>query len=163
MKKIIIINSGSSSIKFKIFSASEHKVVCFGIAERITIDGYFSININDQKITTKVNFPNHQIAIEYILDCLLKYQVVELDEIIGIGHRIVNGGHLFTEATVITKKLLIQLEACNNLAPLHNPGAVLVIKSLLLLAPNIPNVVCFDTSFHSSLPQKKFLYATPYK
>lgn len=168
--KVLVINSGSSSLKFSVIDTSNEKVLLKGICERIGISNpTFTLKnlAKDLKIE-KVNniFPNHKRALEFVLASLVdkEYGIFEhISEIEAIGHRVVHGGEKFTEPLLIDDKNFKELEKLNSLAPLHNPANLMGIKVMRELLPNIPNVAVFDTAFHSTIGAKVYLYPIPYE
>lgn len=166
MKKILVINAGSSSFKFKVFSFPKEEVIAEGMADRVGLDdSSFELKLADKtKHSEKVDIPDQTTAVKILLDNLKKYQVVnDPTEIIGIGHRIVAGGETFKTSALITKDNLQQIYDLKEYAPLHDVAEADVIKAFLELLPNIPEVAVFDTSFHQSLDPVHYLYSIPYK
>ncbi len=162
IKKILVVNGGSSSLKFQILEEETKKILSSGIAERIKVDGSFTIKIGKEKFTTEKTLNNHTEAIQLLISKLNEHKVVEsLDEIIGIGHRIVQGGEIFKKATLIDEKQLVKVRELGELAPLHNPGEADIIEAFFELLPGVPNVGVFDTSFHQTMPKEAYLYAVP--
>lgn len=163
---ILIINSGSSSIKFKIYKKTNNlnfKTIAKGLAQRINIDGILIIEFNKKIIKTKENFINHEITIKILLQKLQKYNIIKtLTDITSIGHRIVHGGEKFIKSVIISNKILLEMEKIGILAPLHNYPSLMVIKICQNIF-NIPNVAVFDTSFHTSIPIENFIYSIPYE
>jgi len=158
---ILVINSGSSSIKFKLFT-TDRLVIVDGMAERIGIDGSLTINYQNQEHTQAYNFPNHEVALKTVLDQLVALKVIQnLDEITGVGFRVVHGGKLST-AAIINDQVYNEIKAAVKLAPLHNPGAIVAIDAIKKLLPNSVEVACFDTAFHQTMPEVNYLYPTPY-
>ncbi|MGL5630522.1 MAG: acetate/propionate family kinase [Mycoplasmoidaceae bacterium] len=161
-KKILIINSGSSSLKYSVYDVNDVEI-CNGLCERIFVDGFFKYKnkiINDMK-ESNINFPDHDAAIVYLIKFLKEKKIiVEETDILGIGHRVVNGGSN-KQSVIIDKKIIKELEAVIPLAPLHNGPAINVIKIIIQKFPNIINVAVFDTSFHTTMPEKSYVYAIP--
>ncbi|MDR4889238.1 acetate kinase [Fredinandcohnia sp. QZ13] len=164
MSKIIAINAGSSSLKFQLFEMPSEEVITKGIFERIGLEtGVFTISVNDEKITTETELPDHAVAVKILLDKLTELGIIKsLDEIDGIGHRVVHGGESFADSVVITDEVLAEIDKLSELAPLHNPANVTGIKAFHEVLPNVPAVAVFDTAFHQSMPEKSFLYSLPY-
>ena len=163
MKKLLVINAGSSSIKFRVYSHKNKAILADGLAERIFVDGRLSLAVNGEKFTKDVALNNHLEAIEMVMQMLKNHNIVnDPNEIIGIGHRIVQGGEYFRDSALIGQKELREIERVQNLAPLHNPAEIKVIKAFQKLAPNAKNVAVFDTAFHQTIPQEVFLYGVPY-
>lgn len=164
MSKIIAINAGSSSLKFQLFEMPSEEVVTKGIFERIGLDkGIFTITVNDEKITTETEIPDHAVAVKILLNKLTELDIIKsLDEIEGIGHRVVHGGESFADSVVITEEVLAEIDKLSELAPLHNPANVTGIRAFHEVLPNVPAVAVFDTAFHQTMPEKSFLYSLPY-
>lgn len=165
MKKILVLNSGSSSLKYQLFNVDgdRYEVVAKGNAERIGIYGSFvSIKIGDgDKIIKDVALPSHNEAIREVLNLLLNGALKSLDELDGVGHRVVQGGSFFDKSVLITDEVLKKIDELSILAPLHNPAAVLGIKAVKNALPNIKQVAAFDTAFHQSMPKEAYLYPLP--
>ena len=163
--KILAVNAGSSSLKYQLFNMPEEEVLCSGIAERIGIDnGIFSIKINGEKIEENVDMPNHTVAVELCIEWLLKHKVIEdLSEIVGVGHRVVQGGDRYDKSVAITDKVKQDIQELAELAPLHNPAHLLGIYGFEKALPNAKGVVIFDTAFHQTMPKESYLYALPYE
>lgn len=165
MKKVLAINSGSSSFKYKIFSLPEEKVIAEGMADRVGLDGSsFDIELKDgQKHTENVAIPDQETAVSLLLKALKKYNVVDdLKEIAGVGHRIVAGGEFFKDSALITEDNLHEIFDLKEYAPLHNPAEGEGIKAFMKLLPGVPEVAVFDTSFHQSMDDVHYLYSVPY-
>ncbi|MEI3534878.1 MAG: acetate kinase [Alphaproteobacteria bacterium] len=165
MKKILILNSGSSSLKYQLFNVDGDKydVVAKGKADRIGIHGSFvEIKItNGEKRTREVALPTHNEAIEEVTKELLNGALASMEEIDAVGHRIVQGGDIFKNSVLVTDTVIEQIEELSELAPLHNHAHVLGIKAVQKLLPNVPQTVVFDTAFHQTMPKEAFLYALP--
>ncbi len=165
MKKILVLNSGSSSLKYQLFNVDgdNYTVIAKGNAERIGIYGSFvSLKIgNGEKVIKEVALPSHNEAIKEVLNLLLGSVLKSLDELDGVGHRIVQGGSYFDRSVLIDDDVLNKIDELSILAPLHNPAAVLGIKAVKNALPNIPQVAAFDTAFHQSMPKEAFLYPLP--
>ena len=161
--KILSVNAGSSSLKFTAYEMPEEKILAKGIFERIGIDGsFYTIKMNGEKITKEVSLPDHTTAFKILMDELIQLKVVEsIDEIKGIGHRVVQGGDHYSESIIIDDKVLNDIESFANLAPLHNPAAVLGIKAAEEVNKNAKMVAVFDTAFHQTMPKENYLYAVP--
>ena len=165
MKKVLAINSGSSSFKYKLFSLPEEKVIAEGMADRVGLDGSsFDIELKDgQKHTEDVAIPDQETAVSLLLKALKKYNVVDdLKEIAGVGHRIVAGGEFFKDSALITEDNLHEIFDLKEYAPLHNPAEGEGIKAFMKLLPGVPEVAAFDTSFHQSMDDVHYLYSVPY-
>lgn len=165
MKKILVLNSGSSSLKYQLFEveSNNYNVVAKGLAERIGIGGSFvSIKIRDgEKVTKNIDLPTHDEAIKEVFGLLLNGALKNMDELCAVGHRIVHGGEYFDKSTVITSDVLAKIEELSVLAPLHNPAGVLGIKAITHLLPQVPQVAVFDTAFHQTMPKESYLYPLP--
>ncbi len=166
MKKVLAINSGSSSFKYKLFAVPEEKVLAEGIADRVGIDGSsFEIKLaNGEKHEEKVAIPDQETAVNLLLKALKEYKVVEdLSEIAGVGHRIVAGGEDFTDSAIIDQEKLQKVYDLKEYAPLHNPAEGKGIEAFMKLLPDVPEVGVFDTSFHQTLDPEHYMYSIPYK
>lgn len=166
MKKILAINSGSSSFKYKLFNYPSEEVVAQGQAQRIGLAGAtFSLKLADgSKYESEIKIPDHKTAIQLLLTWLPKYNVInDLKEIAGIGHRVVAGGEIFSESALIDKEKLQQIYDLSDYAPLHNPYEADGIRDFMQLLPGVPQVAVFDTSFHHTLDSVHYLYSLPYK
>lgn len=163
--KIIAVNAGSSSLKFQLLEMPEEKVITSGLVERIGHDNaVFQIKVNGEKVTVEQPILDHKVAVDLLLEGLIKYNIIDsLDEVEGVGHRVVQGGEIFKSSTVITDEVVEQIASLNDLAPLHNPANITGIKSFRTALPNIVQVAVFDTSFHESMDELAYLYATPYE
>lgn len=166
MSKTISINAGSSSLKWKLFQMPEEAVLASGIVERIGLNNsIFTIKYgDDQKYETVVDIDDHKVAVEMLLEQLTELSIIEsFDEITGVGHRVVAGGELFQESTLIDDKVIEQIESLSEFAPLHNPANATGIKAFRAILPNITSVAVFDTSFHTTMPKENYLYSIPMK
>ncbi len=165
MKKVLAINSGSSSFKFKLFSLPDEKVVAFGMADRVGLPGAsFKITLQDgNEHIEHVEVPDQEAAVSLLLKALKKYHVVEdLNEIVGVGHRVVSGGEIFKDSTVVDQEVLQKIKDLSNFAPLHNPAEARGIEAFMHVLPKVPQVAVFDTSFHQTLDPVHYLYSIPY-
>ncbi|QPC47227.1 acetate kinase [Mangrovibacillus cuniculi] len=164
MSKIIAINAGSSSLKFQLFNMPEESVITKGLIERIGLnDAVFSISVNGEKQEEVTDIPDHTVAVSLLLDKLVTAGIISsLNEIEGIGHRVVHGGEKFNDSELITDEVLEQIKELSDLAPLHNPANVTGIEAFQAVLPNVPAVAVFDTAFHQSMPESSFLYSLPY-
>jgi acetate kinase len=165
MAKIIAINAGSSSLKFQLFEMPSEEVITKGIVERIGLkDSIFTISVNGEKNKEVTDIPNHEVAVKILLDKLTSLGIIQsLDEIEGIGHRVVHGGEEFNDSILITEKVLNKIEELSELAPLHNPANLTGIRAFQQVLPNVPAVAVFDTAFHQTMPENSFLYSLPYE
>ncbi|MDD2972365.1 MAG: acetate kinase [Lachnospiraceae bacterium] len=165
---VLVINCGSSSLKYQLIHSETEEVLAKGLCERIGIDGSMLTHqpAGKDKIKTKVDMPNHTVAVKLVINSLTDENVgviQSLDEIGAVGHRIVHGGEKFSEATILTEEVLKEIESCNDLAPLHNPANLIGINSCKEIMPNVPMVGVFDTAFHQTMPRKAYLYGIPYE
>ncbi|WHY60982.1 acetate kinase [Cytobacillus firmus] len=165
MAKIIAINAGSSSLKFQLFDMPSEDVITKGLIERIGLDNaVFNISVNGEKIKEVTDIPDHAVAVKILLDKLTNLGIIKsLDEIEGIGHRVVHGGEAFNDSVVITDDVLAKIAELSELAPLHNPANITGIKAFQQVLPNVPAVAVFDTAFHQTMPESSFLYSLPYE
>ena len=165
MAKIIAINAGSSSLKFQLFEMPSEHVITKGIIERIGMNNsIFTISVNDEKIKEITDIPDHDVAVKLLLDKLTGLGIINsLDEIEGIGHRLVHGGEIFSDSTLITDEVLAQAHELSELAPLHNPANITGILAFKQVLPNVPAVAVFDTAFHQTMPDSSYLYSLPYE
>lgn len=166
MDKILAINSGSSSFKYKLFSLADESVLASGLGDRIGIDGStFSMKLADgTKHEAEVDLPNQEVAVQTLLDWLKEYGVIaEVKEIVGVGHRIVNGGELFPDSAIIDKDNIHKVFDLTNYAPLHNPAEGHGIQAFMNILPDVPQVGVFDTSFHQSMDEVHYIYSLPYE
>ena len=163
--KILAINAGSSSLKFQLIDMPEETVVTKGLVERIGLDdAVFTIEVNDEKDKTVTDIPDHGVAVTMLLDKLTANGIIEsLDEINGVGHRVVHGGERFSESVLITDEVIREIKDVSDLAPLHNPANLTGINAFREVLPNIPHVAVFDTAFHQSMPEQSYLYSLPYE
>ncbi|MEH7017356.1 MULTISPECIES: acetate kinase [Bacillus] len=165
MSKIIAINAGSSSLKFQLFEMPSETVLTKGLVERIGLeDSIFTITVNGEKQTEVTNIADHGVAVNMLLNKLTETGIIKsLDEISGIGHRVVHGGEKFADSALIDDQVLAEIDALSELAPLHNPAHVVGIKAFQEVLPNVPSVAVFDTAFHQTMPEESFLYSLPYE
>ena len=162
--KILVVNCGSSSLKFQLIDSETEEVAASGLCERIGLDGALIYKVNGDKIKQEIDLPDHEVAIKKVLDTLLDKEIgvlTSLDEIGAIGHRMVHGGEKFSSSVIINEEIIKQIETCNDLAPLHNPANLLGVRACQEVMPCVPNVVVFDTAFHQTMPSKAYLYALP--
>ncbi|WP_242213611.1 acetate kinase [Bacillus cereus group sp. BfR-BA-01383] len=165
MSKIIAINAGSSSLKFQLFEMPSETVLTKGLVERIGLeDSIFTITVDGEKQKEITSIPDHAVAVNMLLKKLTENGIVKsLDEIGGIGHRVVHGGEKFADSVLITDEVLADIEELSDLAPLHNPANLVGIKAFQEVLPNVPAVAVFDTAFHQTMPESAFLYSLPYE
>ena len=162
--KILSINAGSSSMKFTAYEMPEEKELISGYIERIGIIGsFYTLKVDGKKIEKKVEVKNHKQAFEIVVDELKAYNIVEkLEDIKGLGHRVVQGGAYFDKSVEVNKDVLDKIEELSSLAPLHNPAALVGIRAAMEVFPKAKQVVVFDTAFHQTMEKSKYLYALPY-
>ena len=162
--KIISINAGSSSLKFSLFNMEDKKVIASGLFERIGIEGSsYTIKYNGEKIKEEVELNNHTDAVKILLDKLVTLNIIKsLDEIDGVGHRLVHGKDKYKESCLITNEVVNDLTLFKDFAPLHNPANVLGIEAFKEVLPNVPMVGVFDTAFHQTMDEESYLYPVPY-
>lgn len=161
--KILSVNAGSSSLKFQLYEMPEEKVLISGLMERIGIgNSFYTIKVNGEKIKKEVELENHAQAFEALVNELKENKVVEsLDDIKGIGHRVVQGGDYFDKTVICDDEVLAKIEELSTLAPLHNPAALTGIKAAKEVFPNAIQTAVFDTAFHQTMPKENYLYALP--
>lgn len=165
---VLVINCGSSSLKYQLINSESEGVLAKGLCERIGINGSAITHQPEggEKVTTEVEMKNHTQAVQYVIEKLTDKEVgviSSLDEIDAVGHRVVHGGEKFASSVVITDEIVKAIEECNDLAPLHNPANLIGINSCKEIMPNVPMVAVFDTAFHQTMPKKAFLYGLPYE
>lgn len=165
--KILVLNCGSSSIKYKLFDMSSKEVVAQGGIEKIGLEGSFlKLTLPDgKKKLLEKDIPEHTVGVELILETLTHSEfgaIQSLDEINAVGHRMVHGGEKFSESVLLTQEVLDAFAACNDLAPLHNPANLKGVNAITAILPHVPQVGVFDTAFHQTMPAHAYLYAIPY-
>ncbi len=162
---VLVVNCGSSSLKFQLINSDTEAVAAKGLCERIGIDGRLVYQpAGGEKEITEAAMPTHTEAIQMVLDALVNPKsgvLKSLDEVEAIGHRVLHGGSKITESRVITDEVIAVIEECCDLGPLHNPANLMGIRACMQLMPGKPNVAVFDTSFHQSMPAKAYRYAIP--
>ncbi|MEG1617610.1 MAG: acetate kinase [Bacteroidales bacterium] len=166
--KVLVLNCGSSSLKYKLLDMENNAELAQGGVEKIGIPGSFLkfVKPTGEKVVLNHEMPGHQEAIEFVLDVLASEEhgaVKSLDEIDAVGHRVVHGGEKFSESVLINDEVMAKLEECIDIAPLHNPPNIAGIKAIEELIPGKPQVAVFDTAFHQSMPAEAYMYALPYK
>lgn len=165
--KILVINCGSSSLKYQLIDSGKEEVLAKGLCERIGIDGSAITHqpAGGEKVKTEVPMPNHTVGVQLVIEKLTDAAVgviASLEEIDAVGHRIVHGGERFAESVLLTEDVMKAIEDCNDLAPLHNPANLIGIHSCREIMPKVPMVGVFDTAFHQTMPKKAYLYGLPY-
>ena len=164
---VLVINCGSSSLKFQLINAESEEVLAKGICERIGIDGKLTYQPEGgEKEKSDKPMPTHTEAIQFVIEALTNPEtgvVKSLDEIGAVGHRMVHGGEKFSSSVVITDEVKKAVAECNDLAPLHNPANLIGVEACQKLMPNTPMVGVFDTAFHQTMPEKAYMYGLPYE
>ena len=165
MAKIMAVNAGSSSIKFQLLEMPAEQVIASGVMERIGLaTGIFTLKYDGKKEETNPVLPTHAEGVELLLHTLLEKGIVKsLDEISGVGHRVVQGGEYFKDSSLVDEVVVEKIAELADLAPLHNPAHIIGIKAFQKALPNVPQVVVFDTVFHQTMPEEAYMYATPYE
>ncbi len=165
MSKILAVNAGSSSLKFKLFDMPSETVICSGMADRIGHeDGIFKIEFNGQKIREIHPLPNHAIGVELLLKALVDHQIINAyDEISGVGHRVVQGGKFYPNSAVFDENCAQNIEALIPLAPLHNKPNLVGYRAFKEILPNVGHVAVFDTAFHQTMEPQDYLFPIPYE
>lgn len=166
--KVLVLNCGSSSIKYKLFDMSNKEVVAQGGIEKIGLPGSFlKLTLpNGEKKVLEKDIPEHTVGVEFILNTLVhpEYGAIKsLDEVDAVGHRMVHGGERFSKSVMLTKEVLEAFAACNDLAPLHNPANLKGVNAIKSILPNVPQVGVFDTAFHQTMPDYAYMYAIPHE
>ena len=165
--KVLVINAGSSSLKYQLLDTASGEVMAKGLCERIGIDGVLTHtgNKSDEKFKFDIAMPTHKEAIQSVINVLLdpeKGVISSMSEIDAVGHRVVHGGEFFSDSVIITEKVLKAIEDCVPLAPLHNPPNLIGIQACReVMGPDVPMVAVFDTAFHQTMPGKAYLYGLP--
>ena len=164
---VLVINCGSSSLKFQLINSESDAVLAKGLCERIGIDGRLTYQpAGGEKNVSEKAMPTHTEAIQFVIDALTDADtgvVKSLDEIGAVGHRVVHGGEKFAKSVVVTPEVKAAIAECNDLAPLHNPANLIGIEACESLMPGTPQVVVFDTAFHQTMPEKAYMYGLPYE
>lgn len=167
MKKILVLNCGSSSIKYALYNMDDKSVITSGGIEKIsTPDSFITVKLNGEKHEMKRFVAEHTAGVQYIFEILTRgeYAVLEsLEELSAVGHRMVHGGEKFNKSVLLTPEVMEAFTACNDLAPLHNPANIKGVNAVKALLPNIPQVGVFDTAFHQTMPDYAYMYALPYE
>lgn len=165
MSKVIAVNAGSSSLKFKLYEMPQEKVICSGLLEQIGLEmGNFVFKMNGEKFEKKVYLPDHEVAVKYLVESLLEHHCVEtLEEIKGIGHRIVQGGHYFNDSVIFDENAEKLIESLIPLAPLHNKAHLIGYRAFKRILPNVKSVAVFDTAYHQTMLPEDYMYACKYE
>ena len=164
MPIILAINAGSSSLKFQVFEMLNEQVIAKGLIERIGLGNpIFTMSTNDERINIIEQVDNHEQAVKLLMNMLIEKNVIHsLNDIQGIGHRVVHGGEVYSDSVLITTEVIDTLEELSELAPLHNPANITGIRVFKKELPNVPAVAVFDTAFHQTMPESSYLYSIPY-
>lgn len=162
--KIMSINAGSSSLKFSLFDMATEEVLISGLFERVGIEGSgYTLKYKGDKIKVETELPDHSVAVKILLEKLMELQVIStLEEIEGVGHRIVHGGDKYTKSVMVTDEVIDDIIRFSDFAPLHNPAHAICIKAFKEVLPKTPMVVVFDTAFHQTIEKARYLYPVPY-
>ena len=166
--KILVLNCGSSSIKYKLFDMDHKAVIAQGGIEKIGLpDSFLKLTLpNGEKKILEKDIPEHTVGVEFILNTLISPEygaIKSLDEINAVGHRMVHGGEKFSESVLLTQEVLDAFTACNDLAPLHNPANMKGVHAIDAILPDVPQIGVFDTAFHQTMPDYAYMYAIPYE
>ena len=163
--KILSVNAGSSSLKFTLIELPAKDVIASGLFEKIGLnDSCYTIKYNGEKITTNEILPDHSVAVRKLIDALINMHIISsLEEIEGVGHRMVHGGQEFSKSVILTEDVLERISKYNDLAPLHNPANIMGVRAFMKVLPNTLQVGVFDTAFHTTMAEKEFLYPVPYE
>ena len=164
--KVLVINAGSSSLKYQLLDMPAGEVLAKGLCERIGIDGKYKHEANGEKYVGETNMQNHSDAIRFLIGMLIDEKcgvIKDMKEIDAVGHRVVSGGEKLYESVLITEESKKAIEDCIPLAPLHNPANLTGIKACEEVMPGVPQVAVFDTAFHAKMPKKSYVYAIPYE
>ena len=165
---ILVLNCGSSSVKYKLIEIKENKILAEGGVEKIGLpDAFIKFKLADgSKKTVDLDITDHQGAIKSILDTITGEEygcIKSFEEIDAVGHRVVHGGEKFNKSVLITDEVIAKVKECYDIAPLHNPVNIAGIDAISNILPNVPQVGVFDTAFHQTMPAKSYMYALPYK
>ena len=164
---VLVVNCGSSSLKYQLVNMDNEEVMAKGLVEKIGLtDSQLTHKWNGQKKEIQQSIPDHQVAVKLVLDILTDAEcgvIKSMDEIDAVGHRVVHGGEEFACSTLITDEVMKALEKCSAMAPLHNPPNIIGINACKAIMPNVPQVGVFDTAFHQTMPAKAFMYGLPYE
>ena len=165
--KVLVINCGSSSLKYQLIDSETEKALAVGLCERIGIDGRLNHTpAGGEKIVIEEAMPDHQVAVSMVLDALVHdtYGVIgDLKEIDAVGHRLVHGGEKFSSSVIIDKEVIAAVEECNPLAPLHNPANLIGVRACQAIMKGVPNIGVFDTAFHQTMEPVAYMYGLPYE
>lgn len=162
--KILSVNAGSSSLKFKLYEMPEEKGLISGVFEKIGLkDSFYTIKKDEEKVKKEVELKDHEVAFKILMEELIENGVISsLNEIKGVGHRIVQGGSYFDQSVEVDEDVIKKIDELSSLAPLHNPAAIVGIKAAQTVIPDAKHVTVFDTAFHQTMEEENYLYAVPY-
>ncbi|MCR5213240.1 MAG: acetate kinase [Eubacterium sp.] len=166
--KILVINAGSTTLKYQLIDSDSEEVLAKGLCERIGIEGsriVYNSSKTGEKKEKVFDIPDHGVALQAVIDVLVSPEdgaITSLDEIGAVGHRVVHGGEYFSSSVIVDDQVIKKIEECSDLAPLHNPANLLGIKACQKLMPTTPQCVTFDTAFHQTMPEKAYIYGIPY-
>lgn len=163
--KILSINAGSSSLKFQLIEMPEETQLVEGLIERIGMEkGLMKLKFNGEKVVIEQEVKSHSVGVEMLVEALIKHKIVNsIEEIEVVGHRIVHGGEEFSESVILDDDAILKIEACNDLAPLHNPANLTGVRAFQKVLPKAIMTGVFDTAFHQTMPEEAYMYATPYE
>lgn len=163
MEKYLVINGGSSSLKFSLYEMPNEEIICKGYIEKIGFDdSFWNISYGDMKISGEKYLENHKAAVKVMIDELINNKIIDsMQEICGVGHRVLHGGEIYSESVLIDDKVLSDIENLTVLGPLHHPGEIAGIKAMQEVIDDIRQVAVFDTAFHQTMPRENYIYATP--
>ena len=165
--KVLVVNAGSSSLKYQLFDTSTSEVLAKGICERIGIDGVIDHKLpSGKRYKEEIPMPDHAVATEIVIRCLTDKEhgcISDMREIEAVGHRIVHGGTYFSESVIANEESLEKLRNCIEFAPLHTPAHIMGIEGCMKAMPGVPQVLVFDTAFHQTMPDYAYTYALPYE
>ena len=165
--KILVINCGSSSLKYQLIDSDTETALAVGLCERIGIDGRLNHTpAGGDKVVIEKDMPDHEVAIRMVLAALTDGEhgvIGSLDEIDAVGHRVVHGGEKFTKSVLLDEEVIAGIEECNPLAPLHNPANLIGVRACQAIMPGVPNVGVFDTAFHQTMEPVAYMYGLPYE
>ena len=163
--KFLCVNAGSSSLKFQLFEMPEEKVLISGYIEKIGLeDSFWTTKVNGEKIKGAKYLKNHNEAVQVLLDELIEHKAVQsLDEIKGVGHRVLHGGEKYSDSVIITDEVIEDIRDLTKLGPLHHPGNLAGIKGIQKELPGVPMVAVFDTAFHQTMPKQNYIFPVPYE
>ncbi len=165
--RVLVVNAGSSSLKYQLFDTATEKLLAKGICERIGIDGRIEHKVgNGEKIKKEIPMPNHAVATKIVVDYLTSPEygcIKDMSEIEAVGHRVVHGGPYFFESCLVTEAVMEKLRLCLDFAPLHTAAHIMGIEGCTAVMPNTPQVLVFDTAFHQTMPEQSYFYPIPYE